>query len=420
VANGVLFRLYAEVFSPKRVIAAFLTQLVHRPWLVGVALAMGPAAACLPMLAFSYAMEDRPRRMPFYYLGAQLKWISLFITLVAIIVLHARPMALALVFIADLGVFGIGDSVSGPAFGDIVSRTISIGRRGKMFGLRVCIGGTLAIFAGALISRLLGDHSPFGFPYNYFVLFLVAFAFLVAAQFSFMRIAEPPLELPADARPPWREYLRRAAAVLRHDKNAWRYTMYRNLCPLGWVPSAFIIPYALDRLHFSAAVVGLLVSTSVVGSSVSNLAWGSLGDRHGNALVIQLSSVMLLVAAVMLAMTPILADHGLGHGLLWWLVAVNALGEIGLTGEGNGQLNYLYDLAPDDRVPLYIGVVTTAAAPMMIFGPLLIGWAAGRYDYFTVFVVGVIFSVAVLLSTTRLSDPMAHHRRGRQKSTPSP
>jgi MFS family permease len=405
VANGVLVRLYFEVFSPKRVVAAFLTQLTHREWMVGCALAIGPATACLPMLLCSHAMADRQQRMPFYRLGAQLKWISLALTLAFVAWLPGRPWLLAWLFIAMCGVFGLGDAVTGPAFGDIVARTVPSTRRGRLFGLRVAIGGTLAFFAGDLIRRVLSPDSRLGFPANYLLLFAVAFAFLVAAQHCFMRVAEPPLPHPPEARPPLGQYLREAGAVLRGDANALRYSIYRNLSPLGWVPAAFIIPYALDHLHFSAGVVGTLISTSVLASSVSNLVWGSLGDRYGNRLVIVMSSALLLVAAGMLALTPALASLGPGHTLLSWLVAVNALGEVGLTGAGNGQLNYMYDLAPDDQVPLYIGVVTTAAAPMTVIGPLLIGLAAHCYSYLTIFVLGVIFSVAVLAASLAIGEP---------------
>lgn len=423
VANGVLVRLYFEVFSPKRVVAAFLTQLTHREAMVGLALAIGPATSCLPVLFCSHRMEDKVKRMPYYALGARLKWVSLFLVLVSVLTLSGRPVLLAWVFIGLLGIFGLGDAVGGPAFGDVVARTVAPGRRGRMFGLRVAIGGVLAFFAGDLIRRLLGPDSPWHFPYNYFVLFAAAFAFLVAAQFCFMQVEEPPLDRPREARPPLRDYLRSALELLRRDRNAWGYCLYRNLSPLGWVPAAFIIPYALDRLHFNPSVVGTLVSSGVVCSSVSNLFWGSLGDRHGNRRVLTLSSGLLLLAALTLALTPLVARHypaaGGSHVLLLWLLVVNALGEIGLTGAGNGQLNYLYDLAPDDQVPLYVGAVSTAAAPMMIGAPLLIGFLASRCDFQVVFVLGVVCSVAVVGASLLLGEPrpVGRSRRRRGEET---
>ncbi len=405
VANGVLVRLYFEVFNPKRVVAAFLTELTHREWMVGLALAAPTVFSCLPMLLFSHRMETEPRRMPFYARGARIKWVSQFALLLAVATLASHPFGLALFFVAMCGLFGLGDAMGGPAFGDVVARTILPRRRGRMFGLRVAIGGLLAFFVGGLISRCLGPSFGLRFPYNYLLLFGTAFAFLVAAQFCFMRVDEPPLASVPSEHPPLREYLRSAARVLRGDRNVFRFCIYRNLSPLGWVPAAFIIPYALTRLHMPATVVGTVVSTSVLASSVSNLFWGSLGDKRGNSLVLRWSSLFLLVAAAQLAITPLLVGQVAPTQVLWWLVVANAVGEIGLTGMNNGQLNYLYDLAPDDQVPLYVGTVATAAAPMLIIAPIAIGWAAGRFDYAVIFCVGLMFSLAVWISTFGLGEP---------------
>lgn len=418
VANGVLARLFFEVFSVKRVIAAFLTELTHREWMVGVALAVGPLTSCVPVLLFSHAMEHRSARKPFYRLGAQIKWIAQFILLASVLLLPRHPVLLAWMLITMVAIYGLGDAVSLPAFGDIVARSVPAWRRGRLFGLRVAIGGTLAFLAGDLIRRMLGAGSPVAFPYNYFVLFLTAFFILLGAQYCFLRVEEPPLERPAPARMPLRAYLRHAGATLRGDRNAWRYALYRNLSPIGWLPAAFIVPYALDRLHFNAGVVGVLTSTAVIASSASNLGWGSLGDRRGNRAVLALSSLLLLVAAVLLALTPLVALHGSQRDLLVWLVVVNAVGEVGLVGMGNGQLNYLYDLAPDDQVPLYVGAVTTAAAPMAVLAPLLIGAAVHRFDYDVVFVLGVVFSAAVLLASLALGEPRLPERHAAARRGP--
>ncbi|MBI5833418.1 MAG: MFS transporter [Armatimonadetes bacterium] len=416
VANGVLVRLYFEVFSPKRVVAAFLTELTHREWMVGLALAAPTVFSCLPMLFFSHRMETEPRRMPFYARGARIKWVSQFALLFAVVMLPRYPMVLALFFVAMCGLFGLGDAMGGPAFGDVVARTIVPHRRGRMFGLRVALGGVLAFFVGGLISRCLDPRLGLPFPNNYLLLFGTAFAFLVAAQFCFMRVDEPPLESVPEQTQPLADYLRSALVVLRSDVNVRRFCIYRNLSPLGWVPAAFIIPYALGRLHFPPSVVGTIVSTSVVASSVSNLFWGSLGDKRGNSLVLRYSSLFLLLAAASLAVTPLLVGQVTQGTLLTWLVASNAIGEVGLVGMMNGQLNYLYDLAPDDQVPLYVGTVATAAAPMLIFAPLLIGWAAGRFDYIVIFTFGLVFSLAVWISTFGLGEPRPQQLRQRRKT----
>ena len=381
VGNGVLFRLYFEVFNPKRVIAAFLTELTGQEWVVGLALAAPVLFAAVPTLYYSYRMETAPQRMPYYALGARIKWMSQLALLLSVFLLAGNPLLLALLFVVTYGAFGLGDAMGIPAFGDVVARTILPRRRGRLFGFRVAIGGVLALAIGVLISWALRDPPPLAF----LLLFGIAFVFLVAAQFMFMRVHEPALRHQLEAPPPLRRYLGNAWRMMLADRNARYYILYRNLSPLASTPAAFLIPYALKELGMSGAVVGYIVTTSVIASSISNLFWGSMGDRRGNHQVIRSSTLWLLVSAIGLALTPLLVGR-IGAGwLLGWLLLVNMIGEVSLVGMGNGGINYQYDLAPDDRVPVYVAAINTAAAP--------------------VFWCGVGFSLVAFLGTLQLGDP---------------
>ncbi|HAZ63219.1 MAG TPA: hypothetical protein DCZ72_06375 [Armatimonadetes bacterium] len=405
VGNGVLFRLYFEVFNPKRVIAAFLTELTGQEWVVGLALAAPVLFAAVPTLYYSYRMETAPQRMPYYALGARIKWMSQLALLLSVFLLAGNPLLLALLFVVTYGAFGLGDAMGIPAFGDVVARTILPRRRGRLFGFRVAIGGVLALAIGVLISWALRDPPPLAFPFNYLLLFGIAFVFLVAAQFMFMRVHEPALRHQLEAPPPLRRYLGNAWRMMLADRNARYYILYRNLSPLAWTPAAFLIPYALKELGMSGAVVGYIVTTSVIASSISNLFWGSMGDRRGNHQVIRSSTLWLLVSAIGLALTPLLVGR-IGAGwLLGWLLLVNMIGEVSLVGMGNGGINYQYDLAPDDRVPVYVAAINTAAAPVQILAPLAIGAALMVWGYALVFWAGVGFSLVAFLGTLQLGDP---------------
>ncbi len=408
IANGVIWRLSSEVFDPRRIVAAFLTQLLNREWVVGAALAIQPGVTSFPQLWESFQVSDGRRRMPCYRLGAWIRRTALASMILVVCLFAHRPVLLGTVFIILLGLMGLGEGLGSVGFGDIVTRTVPAHRRGRMFGCRMALGGLLAFGMGFLARVALAPGFALGFPYNYALLFSISLFFLFWAQQCFLWIDEPPLEPRERPAPTFWAYMRYAVAKIRRDPNMMQYLYYRCLTPAVGLPTAFIVPYAMKELHFHASVVGLFVSTSVLASVVANLAWAWVSDRRGNRLLLRLGIATVLAAVGLLAMTPFVGPSTVCGGWdpkLLWVLAVNCLAEAGLMAMGIGQLNYLYEIAPVSEVPLYTGLVSSATAPALIILPPLYGWLAQRYGYPVIFAVGLAAGVVCVINSLRLEEP---------------
>ncbi|NUP99008.1 MAG: MFS transporter [Armatimonadetes bacterium] len=408
VLNGVLWRLSAEVFDGRRIVAAFLTQLLGKEWVVGVALAIQPGVTSFPQLYESYVVSDGRERMPYYRVGAWIRRGAMALMILAVVVLAHHPVWLGAVFIPLLGLLGLGEGLGSVAFSDIVTRTVPAHRRGRMFGLRMAVGGLLAFGLGLTVRHILSPSFVVPYPYNYTILFAVCLVFLVLSQNCFMRIEEPPIRRRERPAPDFVSFLRRAAALIHGDRNALNYLIYRSVTPAMTMPAAFLVPFAMRQLKFDAGVVGLFVSSAVIASSVSNVWWAWISDRRGNRMLLRLGVATILAALGMLALTPALAEvwgPAARGQLLLWVVVVNALTEVGLTGLVIGQINYNYEIAPPGEVPLYTGLISTSTAPALIVLPPLFGLAAEHYGYPTIFAAGLLAGIVALLLSLRLHEP---------------
>lgn len=407
--NGILFQLSWALFDARYVVAAFLTTLTGREWVVGLANSIQATAMMLPQLYASHLVSDGRARMPLYVRGAQIRWIALGVITFGVLALaHYRTLT-AVLFLTMIGVMGMGVGLGVVAFGDIVTRTVQPHRRGRLFGVRLTIGGLLSFVLGLLVKWLLSDHSPLGWPANYALLFGVSLLFLITAQLCFMRIEEPPCERRTRPAATFRQFVAHAARVLREDRAARRFACYRLLTPIAWSPMLFITPYMMNRFGFSDDVVGPLVSSGVVAGALSNVLWAALSDRVGNRIVIRLGASLAVLSIAMLAAAPEIMQRfdgpSVGPVTFYWLLVANGLVQMCVMAGSLAGLNYLYELAPRDEVPLYVGLLNTITAPVTAIAAPLAGWLAGRYSYELIFIAGALAGLAAVGTTLRLDEP---------------
>ncbi|MCC7493019.1 MAG: MFS transporter [Fimbriimonadaceae bacterium] len=409
VLNGVLFQLSFALFDPRRVVAAFLTDLTGREWLVGLAIAIQPTSMTLPQLYASHQVADGRPRMPYYIRGAAVRWVGTWLAVLAVVTLHRQTLLLATLFLLLIGVIGAGTGLGVVAFGDIVIRTVPAHRRGRLFGLRIALGSLLALAMGGLVKRVLSPSFPWPFPYNYALLFAISAVILMLAQACFMRVQEPPVEPRPRPAEHFGGYLRHAWRVLRRDPNAQRYILYRLVAPAGWVPVSLSVPYAMKVLGFGAQVVGWFMIASVLAAAASNVVWARLSDRVGNRVCIRLGTACVVTGVGLMALTPLIGEAVAGSGpnsvVLIWLIAVNALSEVGQTGVNLGGLNYTYELAQGPEAPLYIGALQSFSAPALAITPPLMALLAQRHGYPAIYVLGLLLGAMALYTTLLLREP---------------
>ena len=154
--------------------------------------------------------------------------------------------------------------------------------------------------------------------------------------------------------------------------------------------------YALRGLSAPAWQVGVFTSALLLGQVVGNGALGWLADRVGGRAVLLVGTVAMLGANAIALTTTSLEVYG----------ALFALAGVFQASMSVSAGNMLLDFAPRaEERPTYVGLGSTALAPVLFATPLAAGLTADTLGLRAVFAIalgGALVATALLL---RVRDP---------------
>jgi len=164
------------------------------------------------------------------------------------------------------------------------------------------------------------------------------------------------------------------------------------------IATPFFILYVGQRMHVDGATLGLLSLAFLGADTVSNLAWGYLGDRTGFHLVLLLSiggwilSTLLMITLHQPA-AVFLAFFVLGAAQAGYMMASQTM---------------ILEFGHRDDLPMRIGISATAEGVTATLGPLVGGAVADLFGYDFVFgaSLGLLLAALTLLFFA-VRDPRA-------------
>jgi predicted MFS family arabinose efflux permease len=235
--------------------------------------------------------------------------------------------------------------------------------------------------------------------------FIVPFAATGVGMFVAAGIAAAVAE-PRDARrtraaqrTPLRQHFREAWSVIRDDRHFRRLAF----CAVAFVTSQFLFPHyvplAKETLSDGSIHLTLFLIVQNVGVGLFSVLLGTLADRFGNRLALQ-------VALVTCSVTPLLAvafaHSWIPGGRGWYWITFFVLGMQPVTFKT--FTNYTLELVEPARHPRYLSTLTIClAVPFLLSLP--VGWLVGWLGYEPVFLsVAALIGLAALL-TLRMSEP---------------
>jgi MFS family permease len=402
ILNGVLFYVSEAFTDPNLVVTAFLSQLTASNVLIGLLAPLRDTGWFLPQLFISPWVERMPRKARLYGLITYVRGAG-WILLVACMFLIEQPSALLIAFFLCMVLISISAGFAGLPFMTVTQKVIPSDRLGLLFGLRLFIGGGLAILAGGLIGVILSGN-VFGlqlrFPDNYALLFAVSTIFFVTGCAAFALIKEEPDPVPARMTP-LSAQLGRAWATLKSDPRFRRFLLMRVALMFAMTCIPFITVYAKRELGVSDAYLGSLVPIALAASLLSNLVWARITDRRSSRMVLALCSGL---GVVLCALSLGLIAFNTAAPVL--LPTAYALAGIIGSGIGVSTTPQMIQIVPAGQGPLYFGLLNTLLGIAMLFTSL-VGLIVDGLGFAALFVFcGVCFALA-LERVTRLRQKVA-------------
>ena len=388
------------------ILPGFVSQLTDSKVVVGLLATVSNGAFLLPQLIFANLVTNKPRKKPYFNLGASLGRPLYLLYAVALWLGLGRNPALALlVLFAIQIIFQAGDALATVAWFDVMAKVIPGKRRGRLMGVSQVTRGVLAIGAGALIAFLLSESGP-PFPHNYAAIFARAGGFLLFSLFSWTFVVEPDEPGEAGERPAWRDYLSHLLDTLRHDHAFRRLVTVRLLAGFEGLALGFYVLFAIQRLGLPPGTVGLFTAAQTVGGILASLGLGVVTERIGSHRVIQIATALSMTAplvALGLLLSPIREGTLTTAIYAWVFLAIGAVANSVMLG----FFNYLMELAPAGQRPTYIGLFNTIGGALVIL-PTAGGWLLQTTSY------GVLFALTAILLTLAhglsWDLPSAHRR----------
>jgi MFS family permease len=373
-----LFLVGLALASQATILPAFAAWLGAPNVVIGAIPAVMTLGWFLPSLFAAGHTEALARQWPFI-----MRWTGwervpyLVMALLAFFVADRAPgLTLGLLLAMLLVSTGVGGLLM-PSWMDLIGRAVPTATRGRFFALASLAAGVVGFAASFVVADVLARVPA---PASYGVCFLAASACLGLSWIALAFVREPEGRVTRDP-VGLRDYLARVPRLLRRDRNLTRFLAARAFAIAGLMGSGFYTVYALQAWEAPAAQAGVFTALLVAGHALGTLTLGWIADHAGHRLVLLVgagaavtANGVALLAGSLVAFETVFVLSGL-HTAAINVSAFNVLLE--------------FAPAPDER-PTYIGLGSTAMAPVAFATPLVGGAMADALGFRAVFVTALV------------------------------
>jgi MFS family permease len=396
IVDAVSYKTAFSFFDPNSVLPAFVSHFTSSAPVIGLVTTIFNGCWLLPQLLIARLINDKPRKKPYLLAGLSGR-LSFWVVALALGAGLARhSTAMLILFFACLGLFAASDGFASVAWFDILARAIPAARRGRLLGASQATGGLAGAGAGVVVGLILGSSSLF-FPANYTLIFALAGLLFIPSAIALATLREPPpedlgVETNGLARDGWSSPLRNPAFR--------RLMVCRILIGMIALATPFYVVHASDVLHLSDRAIGSFVAAQTLAGVVAGPLLGLVSERWGSRYVIRIGGIGAAAAPLF----ALLADQ-VNSG--WMIQAYPFVyAALGVTQSSwvLGFFNYLLEIAPVDRRPLYIGLGSTIMGGLTLV-PILGGWLLEATSYAALFGVTAALMLLGTLFSLRLMPP---------------
>lgn len=403
MGDWISFGLAMSFVSVSTVLPTLVDRLTASPVAVGLISTLASGGWLLPQLFAAGRISRLPCKKPaiiapsligrpMFILGAlALFWLG-----------ESRPALVAAIILAGFGIFNMCDGIASVAWFDLFSKAIPPVRRGRFIGITQVVSALLATGVGGVVSYILGDRSPLTYPANYAALFLAAAAFLGLSLLFIANIRETPCQVD-DTSLTLRDYIRELGSIWRGDANFRTISLIRVILGLTALASPFYAVYAINQKSVPTATIGIFLSAQIVGGFLYSILGGYLLERFGGRLTTRIEALIAVIAPTLAAIAGVFIPGNTPWFIAVYLLLFASLGALN-SSFMLGHMNYLLEISPESKRPIYVGLSNTLTSVIIAF-PLLGGALASAVSYEPLFVITTLGILPAMGLTARLAEP---------------
>lgn len=383
--EGIVFWTGAGFFAASTILPVYVSHYTNSTLLIGLIPFIANSCYLLPQL-FTSNWTSRLPRKKFLPINVGLFTERLPLLLMPLpVLLFARSapgLALASFFILYAwNVTGAGVILVG--WQDMIARIIPADRRGRFFGITNFGGTAGGILSAYAIAWLLSRYT---FPTGYVLGFAAGGILIMIGWLFLAQTREPPIPNPQPSIST-RQFFRTLPGVVRKDHNFRRLLGAQIALGMSGMGSGFVIVYVTRNWNLPDSQAGIYTMVMLIGQALTNLWIGSLADRRGHKLILELTALFSAGSYLLAWLSPNPA----------WYFPVFALRGAGIAASMlSGMLIALEFSTPELR-PTYIGLNSTISGIANAISPIIGGALAIVTGYPPLFGLSALIALGAFI-----------------------
>lgn len=377
----------------KLVLAWLLTTLGAPAFMTGLLVPLRESLALLPQLFVAALIRKAPVRKWFWIGGSVVQGCSVLAMALAAASLDGAMAGWAV--LALLVVFSLARGVSSVAAKDVLGKTVSKNRRGRLSGYAASAAGALTVAVGLLIWFVRSEDAA---SLAFFVVLLGSAGLLwlfAAAAYATLREAPGATSGGGNAGV---EALR-SLRLLRDDTQFRHFVLTRALLLSTALTAPYLVMLAGRQASGALAGLAIMIVADGLAAWLSAPAWGRLADRSSRRVLVlsAFAAATLGVAIYLYAAAGAPGRPGLVYASAFFVLGVIH------TGVRVGRKTYLVDMATAQNRAQYVAVSNTVIGVLLLAGGLFGALASAVGVEITILMLAA-FATAAGFSALRLRE----------------
>ncbi|WAM30968.1 MFS transporter [Caldicellulosiruptor naganoensis] len=362
ITDGAIFAVASGMLPVSTVIVYFISHYVKSNTLIGLLTTLNVFLSNSPQILVAKKLEMLETYKEYFIKVAlimRLMWLLLAIDV--FLFAERNEILFIILFYLIFSLQGFFTSFANITWFNLILKLIPERQRSKFFGIRSSIGGlceTLGAFLMGKILRLLW------YPYNYALLFLIAFLIMMLSLYVFSLMKEIPMKKPKKEIDN-KHYFKNMFLILREDKN-FTYYLFSVLFigALGKMPFGFQTIFAKNTLSITTEHVAVATTILLFSQTVGYMIWGIIGSKYGFKATLAISAVIFLPAIYLTYLMNSIYVYYLSVGLFGLAQSARNVNESNLAAK----------LCKDPlKQPSYIGLRNFLMGPFFAFNSIIAG-----------------------------------------------
>jgi len=393
LSANVLNKISDELVSARLTLPWLFSVLGVPAVFVGFLVPIREAGVLLPQLLVAAYVRAMPKRKIVWLIGALLSALMLF--LMALIAWQTSGVLAGWLLLVCLVLYSLARGLCSVSAKDVLGKTISKTRRGRLMGYSASLAGLATLAIGLLLQTdLIGRDN---------LQVLLIFIFIAGLLWLLAFLSFAAINEPAGATEGGGNALQEALRSLRllvDDKTFQHYVISRALL----LSVALVIPFYVllvqQQLEGQLTLLGWLIIANGLASSLSAPLIGKLADRNSRNVMAGAAMLAGIVGVVTWYVSQYHSDWQVGISsvvCVFFLITL-AHGAVRL-----GRKVYLVDMANNDNRAQYVAVSNTVIGIAMLLAGS-IGIIADIFNVQTAILILSLIALATAIYIRRLPD----------------